>query len=135
MDWLAHWLWYDGKFLGIEWHLWKVVGWTGNVAFTSRILVQWWATERLKAVVVPSAFWWMSLFGASCLLAYSIYQRDSVFFFAYVFTFIPYARNLIIGHRTRKARLTCVACGEQSPSQANFCPKCGGRLAEAMASS
>ena len=134
MDWLTQWLWYDGKFLGIEWHLWKVVGWMGNVAFTSRILVQWWATERLKAVVVPSAFWWISLFGASCLLAYSIYQRDSVFFFAYVFTFIPYTRNLIIGHRTRKGRLTCAACGEQSPSPANFCPKCGCNLSSATAS-
>ncbi|MBN2505671.1 MAG: lipid-A-disaccharide synthase N-terminal domain-containing protein [Verrucomicrobia bacterium] len=133
MDWLVQLIWYDGKFLGIEWHLWKGVGWMGNVAFTSRILVQWWATERRKAVVVPDAFWWISLSGAACLLAYSVYQRDSVFFFAYVFTFIPYGRNLVIGHRTRKTCRTCAACGVRSPASANFCPQCGHALAKGAA--
>lgn len=130
MDWLTQLFWYHDKFLGIEWHLWKVVGWTGNIAFSSRFLVQWWATERSKAVVIPSAFWYLSLFGSGCLLAYSIYQRDSVFFFAYAFTWIPYIRNLMISRRARKARRSCPHCGGPCPPQANFCPACGVRLAE-----
>ena len=54
MDWLTHFIWHDGKFLGVEWHFWKVVGWLGNLLFTSRFLVQWWATEKHKRVVVPA---------------------------------------------------------------------------------
>ena len=130
MDWLTHLFVYQDKFLGIEWHFWKVVGWTGNIAFSSRFFVQWWATERQKRVVVPVVFWWLSLFGSGCLLAYSVYQRDSVFFFSYVFTWIPYIRNLIIGYRHTKAQLTCRSCETVCPPRARFCLECGARLAE-----
>ncbi len=77
----------SGRFLGIEWHVWKVVGWLGNAVFFSRFVVQWYATEKRKQVVVPSAFWWLSLTGSLLLLAYALfYQKDSVFIFAYAFT-------------------------------------------------
>ena len=69
MDWLAQLFVFHGKFLGVDWHFWKVVGWTGNAIFSSRFLVQWWATEKHKRVVVPAAFWWLSLVGSGCLLA------------------------------------------------------------------
>lgn len=125
IDWLTGLVMHDGKFLGIEWHLWKVVGWTGNLLFTSRFFVQWWATEKHKQVVVPAAFWWLSLSGSGCLLLYGFYQRDSVFIFAYLFTWIPYIRNLMIGNRAKRSRQACAACGAVSPAAANFCPACG----------
>src|SRR5262245_46361636 len=81
-----------GRFLGIEWHAWKVIGWLGNAVFFSRFLIQWRATEKRKQVVVPSLFWWLSLIGSLLLLAYSLHRRDSVFVFAYAFTWIPYIR-------------------------------------------
>ena len=128
MDWMTDLIWPGGKFLGIQWHLWKVVGWTGNVLFTSRFFVQWWATERQKRVVVPSAFWWLSLAGSGCLLVYGIYQRDSVFIFAYLFTWIPYIRNLMIGHRSKRGAKTCPDCQAVAGAVANFCPACGCKL-------
>ena len=64
MDFLTDLFWRDGKFLGIEWHVWKVVGWLGNATFFSRFFVQWYATEKTKQVVVPTAFWWLSLIGS-----------------------------------------------------------------------
>ena len=69
MDWLTHLLWndliwHDGKLLGIDWSVWKVVGWLGNAVFFSRFFVQWYATEKKKQVVVPQAFWWLSLVGS-----------------------------------------------------------------------
>ncbi len=131
MEWLTHLLWYQDKLLGIEWHFWKVVGWLGNAAFCSRFFVQWWATEKHKRVVVPVIFWWLSLFGSGCLLAYSIRQRDSVFFFSYVFTWIPYIRNLIISYRHARAQLTCRTCETLCPPRSNFCLACGTKLAEA----
>ena len=81
----------NGKFLGIEWSVWKVVGWIGNAVFSTRFLVQWYATEKRQQVVVPPLFWWLSLAGSLLLLSYALfYQRDSVFIFAYAFTWIPY---------------------------------------------
>jgi lipid-A-disaccharide synthase-like uncharacterized protein len=126
MDWLTHVLWYDGRFLGIEWHAWKVVGWIGNLTFFSRFLVQWYATEKQKRVVVPTTFWWLSLLGSSLLFSYALFhQRDSVFIFAYAFTWIPYVRNLVIHHRTVAASRPCARCGSLCPPQARFCAQCG----------
>ena len=106
-----------GKFLGIEWHVWKVVGWLGNAVFFSRFVVQWYATEKRKQVVVPSAFWWLSLSGSLLLLAYALfYQKDSVFIFAYAFTWIPYIRNLIIHRRHKNAHILCPCLLYTSPS-------------------
>ncbi|KAB2669718.1 MAG: hypothetical protein DVB31_05880 [Verrucomicrobia bacterium] len=122
--------WHGGKFLGIEWHVWKVVGWVGNAVFTSRFLVQWYATEKHGRVTVPALFWWLSLGGALLLLAYAAcYQHDSVFVAAYAFSWLPYLRNLFIHRRTEKARPTCGACGVMGQSGARFCAQCGASLA------
>jgi lipid-A-disaccharide synthase-like uncharacterized protein len=133
MDWIANINWQpgfnDGRFLWIEWHFWKVIGWTGNFVFFSRFIVQWIATEKRKRVVVPTAFWWLSLAGTLMLLSYALfYRRDSVFIFAYAFAWIPYIRNLIIHQRHKKAHMECPACAILCPPQSNYCYSCGGRL-------
>jgi len=123
MDFLTDLLWHHGNFLGIEWNLWKVIGWLGNATFTSRFFVQWYATERKKQVVVPTAFWWLSLVGSFLLLCYALFgKHDSVFIF-------PYIRNLVIHHRHKKAHLSCPTCGFDSPPGVNYCAQCGARLA------
>ena len=128
MDWLANLVWHDGRLFGIEWGFWKVVGWCGNAVFFSRFFVQWYATEKLKRVVVPTAFWWLSLAGSLLLLTYSLHQQDSVFIFAYLFTWIPYIRNLVIHKRHADAHLDCPSCHTTCPPKSNFCFACGARL-------
>ncbi|HEY1171888.1 MAG TPA: lipid-A-disaccharide synthase N-terminal domain-containing protein [Verrucomicrobiae bacterium] len=129
MDWLHNLVFPGGKLLGIEWHFWKVIGWVGNLVFFSRFIVQWYATEKKKQVVVPSAFWWLSLSGSLLLLSYALfYQKDSVFIFAYAFTWIPYIRNLIIHRRHKKAHLNCAECGTLCPPKSNYCFDCGAPL-------
>src|SRR5436309_11499936 len=131
MDWPTGLLVHDGKLLGIDWSVWKVLGWLGNLVFFSRFFVQWWATEKHKRVVVPDAFWWLSLLGSFLLLIYSLHQQDSVFIFAYVFTWIPYIRSLIISHRVAKNQVSCATCSNTCPPQAKFCPLCGMKLESA----
>lgn len=128
MDWLPDFLTPNNKLFGIEWTAWKVVGWIGNAVFFSRFFVQWFATERKKQVVVPTSFWWLSLVGSLILLAYGIRQGDSVFIFAYAFTWIPYIRNLMIHHRSRRAQQLCAQCDIRHPPSAVYCSICGVKL-------
>jgi len=129
MDWFHGLLWPNGHFLGIEWGWWKIIGWLGNLVFFSRFFVQWYATEKRKQVVVPTAFWWLSLAGSLLLLAYALFaNHDRIFIFAYAFTWIPYIRNLIIHRRHADAHLSCQDCATACPPQANFCFVCGSRL-------
>jgi len=128
MDAIAQWLSINGKFLGVEWHFWKVIGWTGNVVFFSRFFVQWWATEKQKQVVVPNSFWWLSLIGSLMLLSYGLHRKDSVFILAYAFTWVPYIRNLVISWQVSKVQRRCKACNTVSAANSNFCPQCGAKL-------
>ena len=132
MDCISEWLGGSHAFLAAtfagEFTPWKLVGWTGNLVFFSRFFVQWWATEKHKQVVVPNAFWWLSLLGSLCPLAYGLHTRDSVFIFAYVFTWIPYVRNLMISHRVANSRADCPGCETRCPPRAKYCPECGLKL-------
>lgn len=128
MEWLVSAAVGDGRFFGVQWDFWKALGWLGNGLFTSRFFVQWWATERQKRVVVPMAFWWLSMAGSGCLLIYGLHRRDLVFIFAYVFTWIPYIRNILISHRMKRAEVQCPACQAFSPGAAKFCSHCGTRV-------
>jgi lipid-A-disaccharide synthase-like uncharacterized protein len=127
MDPLNHLLFAD-TFLGIDWGVWKVVGWLGNLVFFSRFFVQWYATEKRKQVVVPQAFWWLSLTGSLLLLVYSLHKRDSVFIFAYAVAWIPYIRSLVIHRRHKQAHVDCAGCGIKIPPGSNYCPNCGVKL-------
>ena len=120
-----------GSFLGIEWHFWKFIGWAGNVVFFSRFVVQWIATEKRKKVVVPASFWWLSVIGSLLLLVYGIHRKDSVFIFAYLFTWIPYIRNLVIHYRNQAKQQHCASCHSAASPRAIYCSHCGAKLVEA----
>ena len=111
---------------------WKVVGWTGQVIFFSRFLVQWYATEKKKQVMVPIAFWYLSIAGSLLLLLFGIfYDKNSVVIFGYAFSWIPYIRNLVLYYRHKEAHLDCPNCGRSCPPESKFCSECGTRLASA----
>jgi lipid-A-disaccharide synthase-like uncharacterized protein len=134
MEWITNVLWHNGNLFGIEWGTWKVIGWTGNAVFFSRFFVQWYATERQKKVVVPVAFWYLSIAGSLLLFSYALFhKRDSVFIFAYAFTWIPYIRSLIIHQRHAHSHFGCSGCGSLCAPGANFCSACGHRLGVAQA--
>ena len=80
---------------------WLVVGFVGQAFFSGRFLVQWIASERKKASVVPVAFWWLSLAGGMTLFVYSIHRGDPVFILGQAAGLLVYGRNLVLLRRTR----------------------------------
>jgi lipid-A-disaccharide synthase-like uncharacterized protein len=85
---------------------WIAFGLLGNALFFSRFLIQWLASERAGASVVPKAFWYLSLGGSAVLLVYAIHKRDPVFILAYLPNAIVYTRNLQLIRKGERAALS-----------------------------
>ena len=79
--------------------LWVTIGLLGQALFTGRMLVQWVASERRRRSTIPVAFWWMSLLGASMLLAYFIWRKDIVGILGQGLGWMIYVRNLSLIYR------------------------------------
>ena len=89
--------WFSSPF---EWYL---VGFLGQLLFSSRFLLQWIASEIAKRPVLPRNFWYLSLGGGIALFAYAIHQHDPVFAVGQGAGLLVYARNLMLdrGSETR----------------------------------
>lgn len=85
-----------------NYYLWKVIGFGGLVLFQSRWIVQWLHSERHKESRIPVSFWWLSLVGSMMCLAYFLRQQDSVGVMGYLFSVVPYTRNLMLVYRKRR---------------------------------
>ena len=81
---------------------WYVLGFAGQLAFGSRFVVQWLASERVGKSVIPLAFWWFSIGGGLLLFVYALYRRDPVFILGQGFGVFVYLRNLQFVLRERK---------------------------------
>lgn len=82
---------------------WVALGLLGQGLFAGRMLVQWLVSERERRSVVPVAFWWLSLAGASLLLAYFLWRRDPVGVVGQTTGWIVYFRNLVLlGQRSER---------------------------------
>lgn len=82
---------------------WYVLGFAGQILFGSRFVVQWMASERRRRVVIPLAFWYLSLAGGLVLLAYAVHKRDPVFAFGQLSGLVIYVRNLALHRRSAVA--------------------------------
>ncbi len=74
--------------------VWIAVGLTAQALFSMRFLVQWVATEKARASIIPETFWYFSFAGGAILLAYAIYRMDPVFIIGQSFGMLVYLRNL-----------------------------------------
>ena len=74
--------------------IWIGIGLTAQLLFSMRFLVQWVATERARASIIPEAFWYFSFFGGLLLLAYACYRVDPVFMLGQATGLVIYLRNL-----------------------------------------
>lgn len=74
--------------------LWVGFGLVAQGVFAGRMLVQWYASEKAKASIVPNAFWWMSLIGSSMCIIYFIWRKEPVGVLGQATGWLIYVRNL-----------------------------------------
>lgn len=106
MDFLTHQLDHIlGSLHRFELTPWKMVGFLGSVMFTSRWFVQLYYTRKLKRVVMPLSFWWLSVVGSALLLSYFIFgKNDSVGILSNFFPSFVSVYNLVVHMREMKRR-------------------------------
>lgn len=80
-----------------------VFGLLAQAVFMMRFVVQWISTERARASVMPTAFWWLSIAGAAMLITYGFLRQDVVIILGQAFGFVVYARNLWFIRKVAKA--------------------------------
>ena len=78
----------------IQFDAWVLLGFIAQGFFTMRFVVQWIASERARASVIPVAFWFFSIGGGALLLVYALYRRDPVFIAGQALGLVVYIRNL-----------------------------------------
>ncbi len=85
--------------------VWLTVGFTAQLMFSMRFIVQWIASERARRSIVPEAFWYFSFLGGLMLFAYAVYRFDPVFMLGQGTGLLIYARNIhfIWTHKRRDA--------------------------------
>ena len=88
-----------------EFTTWKLVGYLGMVLFTSRWFVQMYYTRKHKRVVMPMAFWWLSVCGSVLLLTYFTFgKNDSVGILSNLFPVVVAVYNLVVHRNDLRSR-------------------------------
>ncbi|MBI9020947.1 MAG: lipid-A-disaccharide synthase N-terminal domain-containing protein [Verrucomicrobia bacterium] len=88
---------------------WKLIGYLGVFLFGGRWFVQLIASHMKKKPTFPLVFWYMSLSGSLCLLAYFIFgKNDSVGILSNLFPASVASYNLFleITHRKKNPSAT-----------------------------
>lgn len=95
---------------------WIFIGFFGQFVFFMRFAVQWFASERSKRVVIPMAFWYLSIGGSLIILVYSIHIKDIVFITAQSFSLFVYIRNIMLQHRIDQEAKTTASVTNEPPA-------------------
>ena len=92
----------DPRDIGLSW-IWLAFGFGAQALFMGRMLVQWLASEKAGASIVPTLFWWLSLIGGLMLLTYFLRRGDPVGVVGQLFGIVVYSRNLILLYRRSRS--------------------------------
>jgi lipid-A-disaccharide synthase-like uncharacterized protein len=84
---------------------WKLVGYTGALAFSGRWVVQMLVSWKLQRSIFPRLFWYLSMIGSLLLLSYFTFGKtDSVGILSNLFPLGIAGYNLFLDFK-KKARL------------------------------
>ena len=73
-----------------------LIGFSAQLLFSSRLIIQWFYSEKYKTSVIPIAFWWCSLIGGIITLIYAYHIGSFPFMLAQAIGIIVYLRNLLL---------------------------------------
>ncbi len=71
-----------------------LIGFTAQLLFSARLLVQWIKSERVKKVLTPELFWELSLMASFLLFVYGWLRNDFAIMFGQSLTYFIYIRNM-----------------------------------------
>ena len=77
-------------------NFWTLFGLMGNAMFTSRFVVQWYASEKLKQSIIPPNFWRLSLIGGLIQLVYALHLGAVPVILGALLPPVIAARNMIL---------------------------------------
>ena len=95
--------------------LWVTLGLLGQLLFTGRMVVQWLVSEKNRRSVVPPAFWWMSLIGATMLLVYFLWRKEPIGVLGQATGWFIYVRNLWLIYRSPTSDGTAPMTDDPAP--------------------
>ena len=75
---------------------WTFFGLIAQGMLFLRFLIQWWATEKSKKIIIPLSFWYISIIGYVMVGIYAIVRNDIVFLSAAIVQTVLFTRNLFI---------------------------------------
>lgn len=78
---MSHWLIYS-------------VGFVAQLLFSSRLVIQWIASEKQQKVIAPATFWSLSLVASFLLFIYGYLRQDFAIMLGQSLTYFIYIRNL-----------------------------------------
>jgi len=71
-----------------------LIGFTAQILFSSRLLLQWIQSERMKKVLTPELFWELSLLASFLLFVYGWLRDDFAIMLGQTITYFIYIRNM-----------------------------------------
>ncbi len=71
-----------------------IIGFTAQLLFSARLLLQWIASEKQKKVLTPANFWKVSLFASFLLFVYGYLRNDFSIMLGQALTYFIYVRNI-----------------------------------------
>ena len=70
------------------------IGFIAQILFSSRLIIQWFYSEKKNKIITPSIFWILSLFGSFLLFIYGYLRSDFAIMLGQSLTYFIYIRNL-----------------------------------------
>ncbi|CAM4115500.1 lipid-A-disaccharide synthase N-terminal domain-containing protein [Gillisia limnaea] len=76
-----------------SWQIYSI-GFAAQLLFSSRLIIQWFISEKHKKVLTPSMFWKLSLIASFLLFVYGYLRDDFSIMLGQALTYFIYIRNL-----------------------------------------
>lgn len=88
-----------------DWIIYSI-GFIAQALFSSRLIVQWFLSEKQKKVVTPALFWVFSLLASFLLFLYGYLRNDFAIMLGQSLTYFIYIRNLQLQNHWQKIHIS-----------------------------